>query len=271
MISSIQVPGDVGIGAMRDIPNDTDPFIFCNVPKNPEMVYIRESSLHKLPDHVRDHVKKFIIPHVTNDGEKEYPISAIDIYGTSMKFCVKTTSDANQSNCKYTQGPGYTTIKTTRLIETGDELLLFNELPKYDDNKRDDNVRSDLEKKCSGDKRKERELSEDDRREILVLDYDTRQNEVMVAMAKRDVEFWEQQIQQINVKENIILGGGNELSEDDGIEIRLLDMERRLYIGKVDVRTFDFEFYEKLNKENSKRKKIILEGGGRWLDFDHLG
>ena len=254
MISSIHDPGEIGIAAMRDIPNDTDPFILCNTPKNLEMVNIRESSLHKIPEHVRDHVKKFVIPHVTNDGEKEYPINVIDIYGTNMKFCVKTTSDANQSNCKYTQGPGYTTIKTTRLIKTGDELLLFNELLNYDDNKRDNNDRLDLEKKSSGDKRKERELSEDDSPETFISDNDRRQYKVKIAMAKRDAEFWEKQIQNIIVKENIILGGGDELSEDDWNEIRILDFERRLYIVKIEWATSDFEFYEEV--------MLWGEGGG---------
>ena len=124
---SIHVPGEVGIAAIRDIPNETDHFVVCNIPKNPEMVNICESSLHNIPKHVSDHVKKFVIPHVTNDGEKEYPISLIDLEGTNIKFYVKTTSDANQSNCKYMPGPGYMTMKTTRLIKTGDELLLFYE------------------------------------------------------------------------------------------------------------------------------------------------
>ena len=92
------------------------------------MVNIRESSLHNIPEHVSDHVNKFVTPHVTSDGEKEYPISENDLYRTNnIKFCVKTTSDANLSNCKYMPGPGDMTMKTTRLIKTGDELLLFYE------------------------------------------------------------------------------------------------------------------------------------------------
>ena len=107
LIMSTHVPGEVGVAAIRDIPNETDPFVLCNVLKNPEMVNIRESSLHDIPELVSDHVKKFVIPHVTNDGEKEYPISLIDLEGTNIKFYVKTTSDASQSNCKYMPGPGY--------------------------------------------------------------------------------------------------------------------------------------------------------------------
>ncbi len=103
LISSIHVPGEVGIAAMRDIPIETDPFILYNIPKNPGMVFIRESSLNDIPEHVSDHLKKFVIPHVTNDGEKEYHLCVMDLHGTNTKFLVKTTSDANQSNCKYTQ------------------------------------------------------------------------------------------------------------------------------------------------------------------------
>ena len=67
------------------------------------------------------------------------------------------------------------TMKTTRLIKTGDELLLFYEQPNYDDKLRDDNDRSDLEKKSTGDKRKLRdELSEDDRRYVFILDNERR-------------------------------------------------------------------------------------------------
>ena len=127
LIMSTHVPGEVGVAAIRDIPNETDPFIVCNIPNNPEMVNIRESSLQNIPKQVIDHVKKFVTPHVTNDGEKVYPISENDLYGNKTKFYVKTTSDANQSNCKYMPGPGDMAMKTTRLIKTGDELLLFYE------------------------------------------------------------------------------------------------------------------------------------------------
>ena len=119
-----------------------------------EMVNIRESELHTIPAHVRDFVKKFVFPHVTNDGEKVYPISVNDLRGTNLIFAVKTTSDANQSNCKFMPGPGDMTIETTKVIEPGDELLLFYELPNYDDKLRDDNDGSEMEKKSTGDKRK---------------------------------------------------------------------------------------------------------------------
>ena len=75
VFNSIHAPGEVGIAAIRDIPNDTDPFVVFNITKNPEMVNIRESSLHNILEQVSDHVKKFVTPHVTSDGEKVYPIS----------------------------------------------------------------------------------------------------------------------------------------------------------------------------------------------------
>ena len=43
-------------------------------------------------------------------------------------------------------GPVNMTIDTTKVIEPGDELLLFYELPNYDDKLRDDNAGSELEK-----------------------------------------------------------------------------------------------------------------------------
>ena len=119
-----------------------------------EMVNIRESQLHTIPPQVSDFVKKFVTPHVTNDGEKVYPISVNDLRGTNQIFFVKTTSDANQSNCKFMPGPGDMTIETTKVIEPGDELLFFYELPNENDKLKDDNDCSDLEKKSTGDKRK---------------------------------------------------------------------------------------------------------------------
>ena len=272
LIMSTHVPGEVGVVAIRDIPNETDPFVSCNIPKNPEMVNIRESSLHNIPEQVIDHVKKFVTPHVTNDGEKVYPISENDLYCTNnIKFSVKTTSDANQSNCKYMPGPGYMTMKNTRLIKTGDELLLFYELPNYDDKLRDDNDCSDLEKKSSGVKRKlGDELSEDDRRYVFVLDNERREYEVMKSMTERDVEFWEKQIQEINAKENLILGplgGGDELSEDDGNDIRSLNFERQRYKLKIEMTTSEFEFYKGEIQENTSKINAILEGGSGWGDF----
>ena len=91
------------------------------------MVDIPESKLNNLIAHVRDHVKKFVVPHVKNDNEKIYSVPVTDVNGSNIKFYVNTTNDENQSNCKYT--PGYKTIKTTRLIKEGEELMLFYEMP----------------------------------------------------------------------------------------------------------------------------------------------
>ena len=45
---------------------------------------------------------------------------------TIRKYYVKTTNDARQSNCKYTQGPGGNlTIEATRIINIGEEIQLL--------------------------------------------------------------------------------------------------------------------------------------------------
>ena len=70
------------------------------------------------------------------------------------KFYVKTTNEASQSNCKYTQEPGGddVTIEATRIINTGDEIKLFSEKPYYFGYSSEDDYPSDLEKKSTGDK-----------------------------------------------------------------------------------------------------------------------
>ena len=110
------------------------------------MVNIRESELHIIHQHVSDFVKKFVTPHVTNDGEKIYPISENDLRGTNYIYAVKTMSDANKSNCKFMPGPGDMTIESTKVLQPGNELLLFYEMPNNDDKLRDDNDCSDQEK-----------------------------------------------------------------------------------------------------------------------------
>ena len=121
--------------------------------ENPEMVHIPESNLNNRIAHVRDHVKKFVVPHVKNDNEKIYSVPMTDVNGSNIKFYVNTTNGKNQSNCKYTPGdmffgtkrvievgeelnesnfeyiPGFMTIKATRLIKEGEELMLFYEMP----------------------------------------------------------------------------------------------------------------------------------------------
>jgi hypothetical protein len=153
VLPSKHVPGEVGVFALVEIQKDTEPFKICNMDENPEMVDIPESKLNDLDPRVRDHVKKFVVPHVKNDKEKNYPVPMPDFSDPNMKFYVNTTNDKNQSNCKYTPGdmiirtkrvikvgeelnesncefiPGFMTIKTTRLIKEGEELMLFYEMP----------------------------------------------------------------------------------------------------------------------------------------------
>jgi hypothetical protein len=156
VIPSKHVPGELSVVALFEIQKDTEPFKICNMDENPEMVDIPESELNNLIPHVRDHVKKFVVPHVKNDNEKIYSIPVTDVNGSNIKFYVNTTNDKNQSNCKYTPGdmiirtkrvievgeelnesncefiPGFMTIKTTRLIKEGEELMLFYEMPDID-------------------------------------------------------------------------------------------------------------------------------------------
>lgn len=160
-----------------------------------------------------------------------------------MYNLVNTTNNADQSNCKYTQGPGYMAIEATRHIKAGDELLLFKadnddnssdyndplnlekkstgDKPKRsdendDDNSRDDNDRLDMEKKIIGDKRKwSDKFSEDDVKDIRTLDFAKRELGVKIANAKSQLEFYEKRINKMNGNKNVILGKGDELSQDE--------------------------------------------------------
>ena len=156
VLPSKHVPGEVGVFALVEIQKDTEPFKICNMDENPEMVDIPVSKLNNLDHCVRDHVKKFVVPHVKNDNEKIYSVPMPDLNEPNMKFYVNTTNDKNQSNCKYTPGdmffrtkrvievgeelsesnlkliPGFMTIKTTRLIKEGEELMLLYEMPDID-------------------------------------------------------------------------------------------------------------------------------------------
>ena len=105
-------------------------------------------------------------------------------------------------------------------------------------------------------------MSEDDRRFVFILDNERREFEVKIAMAKRDVVFWGKQIEEINEKEDLILGRGGELSEDDMNDIRILDFERRSYKLKIDSAGSEFEFYEGEIQENMSKLNAILGGDG---------
>ena len=105
-------------------------------------------------------------------------------------------------------------------------------------------------------------MSEDDRRFVFILDNERREFEVKIAMAKRDVVFWGKQIEEINEKEDLILGRGGELSEDDMNDIRILDFERRSYKLKIDSAGSEFEFYKEEIQGNMSKLNAILGGGG---------
>jgi len=80
------------------------------------MVDIPESILNNLIPQLRDHAKKFAVPHITIDNENTYSVSTDDVFTNSIlftsdcarniciKFYVNTTSDEILSNCKYTPG-----------------------------------------------------------------------------------------------------------------------------------------------------------------------
>ena len=104
-------------------------------------------------------------------------------------------------------------------------------------------------------------MSEDDRRFVFILDNERREFEVKIAMAKRDVVFWGKQIEEINEKEDLILGRGGELSEDDMNDIRILDFERRSYKLKIDSAGSEFEFYKEEIQGNMSKLNAILGGG----------
>ena len=83
------------------------------------------------------------------------------------------------------------------------------ESEKKSNNSRDNNDHSDLEKKSTDDKRKQREeLSEDDVKEIQSLDFAKQHLRVKIALAKKEIDFWEEQIQEIVDKKNFLLGVG---------------------------------------------------------------
>ena len=137
--------------ALVDIQKYTEPFKISNM-ENPENVYIPESTLNDLNPCVSDHVKKFVVPKLfNNNNEKIYHVPRFYFKGEYIVFYVHTTNDESQSNCKYTPGefttkrdikageelddsnckytPAYMTIKTTKLIKEGEELLLFYDMP----------------------------------------------------------------------------------------------------------------------------------------------
>ena len=57
------------------------------------------------------------------------------------------------------------TIEATRIINPGDEIKLFSEKPYYFGYSSEDDYPSDLEKKSTGDKRKQRDKLDDNLRD----------------------------------------------------------------------------------------------------------
>ena len=116
LIPSNHVLGQLCVVAMVEIQEERDPFEQWFIIDNLEMVDIPESILNNLIPQLRDHVKKFVVPHITNDNENTCSVSTDDVFTNSflftsdcarnicIKFYVNTTSDEILSNCKYTPG-----------------------------------------------------------------------------------------------------------------------------------------------------------------------
>ena len=127
----------------------------------------------------------------------------------------------------------------------------------YDDNSRDDNDRSDLEKMSTGDKHKQREeLSEDDVKEIRSLNYAKRELGGKIAMAKKNFEFYEKQVKEMNAKENVILGKGDKFSYDEWLHLQILVDEIPQYevnkaMAKREIDFWEEQIQEVVDKKNS--------------------
>lgn len=131
----------------------------------------------------------------------------------------------------------------------------------YDDNSRDDNDRSDLEKMSTGDKHKQREeLSEDDVKEIRSLNYAKRELGGKIAMAKKNFEFYEKQVKEMNAKENVILGKGDKFSYDEWLHLQILVDEIPQYEVNKAMAKREIDFWEEQIQEVVDKKKFILGG-----------
>ena len=217
---------------------------------------------------------------------------------TPRKIYVKTTNDSSQSNCKYTQDIREdVTIKATRIINIGEEIQFFWGRPDYDDNlsddydgnssdyndpsnlekkstgdklkwsddyddnSRDDNGRSDLEKKSTGNKRKwSDEFSEDDVKEIRFLDYAKRVIGAKVAIAKSQFEFDEKRIKEMNANKSVILGKGDNLSQDEWYQLQILgDYIPQYKVDKAMTKR-EIDFWEEQIQEVVDKTNFILGG-----------
>ena len=162
------------------------------------------------------------------------------------------SSDNNDDNSSDNNDPSDLGKKST-----GDKSDGYN----YDDNSRDDNDRSDLEKMSTGDKHKQREeLSEDDVKEIRSLNYAKRELGGKIAMAKKNFEFYEKQVKEMNAKENDILGKGDKFSHDEWLHLQILADEIPQYEVNKAMAKREIDFWEEQIQEVVDKKKFILGG-----------
>jgi hypothetical protein len=75
-------------------------------------------------------------------------------------------------------------------------------------------------------------------KEIRSLNFAKQQLGVKIALAKTHFEFYEKQVEEMNAKENVILGKGDKFSQDEWYQLQILGDE----IPQYEVRLRDFNF-----------------------------
>ena len=131
----------------------------------------------------------------------------------------------------------------------------------YDDISRDNNDRLDLEKKSTGNKCEQREeLSEDDVKEIRSLNFAKRQVGVKIALAKTHLEFYEKKVEEMNAKENVILGKGNKFSQDEWYQLQILGDEIPQYEVNKAMAKKEIDFWVEQIQEIVDKTNFILGG-----------
>ena len=126
MFSKLRPSGDgVGVFALIDIPKDTDPFESPN-PLIHEVVDFTEAEVESLPEYIQYLVKAISIPH---DGL--FPLPADGLNGIGAAWLLNTASSPEGANCNFVDvvGKGFKDIRTTRAVKSGEELLLYYEIP----------------------------------------------------------------------------------------------------------------------------------------------
>lgn len=76
------LPLQLGVIAVRDIPQGTDPFEICNATAV-EAVFFNKTEIESFPNHTRDQIKKFIIP---DNSTGEYAIPETGMNGLDMSY-----------------------------------------------------------------------------------------------------------------------------------------------------------------------------------------